>query len=74
MGQVLHECARTIEALWRATQGSEVSIVALARRYDLNPKTVQKWKKCPHVHDMPMEPKERCSTTITAEEEAITHS
>lgn len=71
MGQVLHKCARTTEALRRAIQDSEASIAALAERYDLNPKTVQKWKKRNHVHDMPMGPKERRSSTMTAEEEAI---
>jgi transposase-like protein len=44
MGQILHRCARTTEALRRAIQDSQESIAALADRYDLNPKTVHKWK------------------------------
>ena len=45
MGQILHGSARTTEATRRAIQHSEESIAALAARYDLNPRTVQKWKK-----------------------------
>lgn len=51
MGQILHKCARTTEALRRAIQDSEESIAALAKRYDLNPKTVHKWKRRKFTHD-----------------------
>jgi transposase-like protein len=71
MGQVLHKCARTTEALRRAIQHSEESIVALAGRYDLNPKTVAKWKRRNFLHDAPMGPKEARSTVLSVEEEAI---
>ena len=40
MGQVLHGCARTTAAVRRAIQDSEESLVKLAKRYDINPKTV----------------------------------
>jgi hypothetical protein len=36
---------------------SKASIKELAGRYDLNPKTVTKWKKRAFVHDAPMGPK-----------------
>jgi transposase InsO family protein len=71
MGQVLHKCARTTEALRRAIQDSQESIASLAKRYDLNPKTVHKWKRRQFVHDVPMGPKDPRSTVLTSEEEAI---
>ena len=71
MGQELHGSARTTAAVRRAIQDSEESIATLAKRYDLNPKTVQKWKKRTHVHDAPMGPKTPHSTVLSTEEEAI---
>jgi transposase InsO family protein len=71
MGQVLHKCAKTTEVLRRAIQDSQESIGALAERYDLNPKTVRKWKRRTFTHDVPMGPKMPHSTVLTMEEEAI---
>jgi transposase-like protein len=71
MGQILHKCARTTEALRRAIQDSEESIAALADRYGLNPKTVHKWKRRKFAHDVAMGPKNPRSTVLSAEEEAI---
>mgnify|MGYP000745194641 CR=1 FL=1 len=65
MGQILLESARTTEATRRAIQNSQESIAALAERYDLNPKTVAKWKKRDFVHDAAMGPKEPRSTTLS---------
>jgi hypothetical protein len=45
MGQVLHGCATTTEAIRRAIQNSQESLRALSKRYGINPKTVSKWKK-----------------------------
>jgi transposase InsO family protein len=70
MGQVLHGCARTTAAVRRAIQSSQESLIALAERYDINPKTVHKWRKRSFVADAPMGPKPR-STTLSAEQEAI---
>ena len=70
MGQILHGSARTTEAVRRAIQNSEESVNALAERYDLNPKTIQKWKKRNYTHDTAMGPKEHRSTILSAEEEA----
>jgi transposase-like protein len=42
MGQVLHGCARTTEAVRRAIQLQQESIRALARRYGVSPTTIQK--------------------------------
>ena len=70
MGQILHGSAKTTEAVRRAIQDSEASIAVLAAQYDVNPKTVHKWKKRSHVHDAPMGPKRPHSTVLSIEEEA----
>jgi transposase InsO family protein len=71
MGQLLHGSARTTAAVRRAIQHRQESIAALAERYDLNPKTVAKWKKRSFVQDAPMGPKQPRSTVLTKEEEAL---
>ena len=71
MGQILHGCARTTEAVRRAIQNSKESIASLARRYDLNEKTVAKWKKRKTTSDMAMGPKNPRSKSLTIEEEAM---
>ena len=45
MGQVLHGCATTTEAVRRAIQNSQESLRSLAKRYGINQKTVAKWKQ-----------------------------
>ncbi len=45
MGQILHGSATTTKAVRRAIQNSQESLRALAKRYGVNPKTVEKWKK-----------------------------
>ena len=56
MGQILHGSAKTTHAVRAAIQRSKASIKELAGRYDLNPKTVTKWRKRPFVHDAAMGP------------------
>jgi hypothetical protein len=70
MGQVLHGCARTTEAVRRTIQHSQKSLNDLAEQYGINPKTVAKWKKRSFANDAPMGPKEVRSTVLTAAEEA----
>lgn len=70
MGQVLHGCARTTEAVRRAIQHSQESLNALAAQYGINPKTVAKWRQRQHVQDSPMGPKQVQSSVLTPEEEA----
>jgi transposase InsO family protein len=70
MGQVLHGSARTTAAVRRAIQHSQASLTALATQYDINPKTVAKWKQRTFVHDAPMGPKQPRSTVLTPEQEA----
>jgi transposase InsO family protein len=71
MGQVLHGCATTTEAVRRAIQHSQASLRTLARRYGINQKTVAKWKRRSSVVDLPTGPKEPKSTVLSIEEEAI---
>ena len=70
MGQLLHGSARTTAALRRTIQRSQESIARLAERYDLNAKTVAKWRKRTCVEDAPMGPRQPHSTVLTAEQEA----
>jgi transposase-like protein len=71
MGQLLHGSARTTAAVRRAIQHSQESLAKLAARYDLNPKTIAKWRKRAYVHDAPMGPQQPHSTVLTKEEEAL---
>jgi len=71
MGQVLHGSAATTHAVRAAIQRSQASIAELSRTYGINPKTVAKWRKRESVEDAPMEPKERRSTVLSKEEEAL---
>ena len=72
MGEVLHGCATTTEAIRRAIQNSQESLRVLAKRYGINQKTVAKWKQRETVADLvPTGPKEAKSTVLSVEEEAI---
>jgi len=71
MGQILHGSATTTEAVRRAIENSQESLRFLAGRYGINPKTVAKWKKRKVVSDRPTGPKDRRSTVLTLEEEAV---
>jgi transposase-like protein len=71
MGQILHGSAKTTHAVRAAIQRSNASIQELASRYDLNPKTVMKWRKRAFLYDAPMGPKVPRSTVLSAEEEAL---
>lgn len=71
MGQVLHGSATTTETVRRAIQNSQESLRALSKRYNINQKTVAKWKKRTSVSDLPTGPQVASSTILTTEEEAI---
>src|ERR1017187_6852902 len=71
MGQILHGSAKTTHVVRAAIQRSKASIKELAGSYDLNPKTVTKWKKRDFVDDAPMGPKTPHSTVLSTEEEAL---
>ena len=70
MGNVLHGSARATPAVRRAIQTSTESLVKLAARYGLNPKTIAKWRSRTSVQDTPMGPKNPVSTVLTPLEEA----
>src|SRR6478609_9469480 len=71
MGQILHGCATTTEAVRRAIQNSQESLRALAKRYGINQKTVAKWKERETVADIPTGARDAKSTVLSIEEEAI---
>lgn len=71
MGQILHGSAKTTHAVRAAIQRSKATAKELAERYDLNAKTVAKWRKRGFVEDAPMGPKSPRSSVLTAEEEAM---
>jgi transposase InsO family protein len=71
MGQVLHGCATTTEAVRRAIQHSQESLRALSSRYGINQKTVAKWRKRTSVADVRTGPKAPKSTVLSTEEEAV---
>ena len=69
MEQVLHANARTTEAIRREIRNSEESIAKAAVRYNVNPKTIIKWKKREDTQDLPMGPKKVKSTVLSEAEE-----
>ncbi|WP_083871861.1 IS481 family transposase [Vreelandella jeotgali] len=70
MAQVLHQRAKTTHAIREDIQRSTASVATLSRRYNLNPKTVRKWRKRTHVSDRRMGPKQPRSTALSELEEA----
>ncbi len=70
MAQVLHKRAKITHAIRKDIQRSPASIVELSRRYNLNPKTVRKWRHRNSVEDERIGPKEPSSTSRTDLEEA----
>ena len=71
MGQILHGSATTTHAVRAAIQRSKATIAELSEQYDLNPKTVMKWRNRSSVEDMPMGPKDPRSTVLSVAEEAM---
>ena len=71
MASVLHGSARTTPRLRAEFQASKESTRALAVRYSLNPKTVDKWRKRTCISDAPMGPKVHKSCVLTPAEEAM---
>ena len=70
MGQILHGSATTTHAVRAAIQRSKASISQLAKQYNVNPKTVHKWRKRKSLDDKPMGPRDVRSTVLSTEEEA----
>lgn len=70
MAQVLHQRAKTTHAIREDIQRSSASVAELSRRYNLNPKTVRKWRRRTSVQDERMGPKQPSSTSLSGLEEA----
>src|ERR1700739_4643141 len=70
MGQVLHGCATTTEAIRRAIQHSQESLRSLSKRYGISPKTVAKWRKRSSVADLKTGPRDAKSTVLSIEDAA----
>ena len=63
---------RTTEAIRREIRNRKESIAKAAIRFNVNPKTIIKWRKREDSKDLPMGPKKIKSTVLSeAEEEAI---
>jgi hypothetical protein len=71
MGQLLHRCATTTEAIRRAIQNSQASLRVLAARHSINPKTAAKWRRRGSVCDARTGPREPRSTVLGKAEEAL---
>lgn len=71
MAELLHGSARTTPRIRAELQASQESTRALAIRYQLNPKTVAKWRGRSTTSDEPMGPRKPCSSVLSAVEEAI---
>lgn len=70
MGQVLHNSATTTQTVRPAIQNSQESLITLAKRYGINQKTVEKWKKLTSVDDLTTGPKNPRSSVLSPEDEA----
>ena len=71
MGQVLHGCDTTTEAVCRAINRRQESLRALAKRYGINSKTFAKLRNRNSVADERTAPRSPKPTVLTVEEEAI---
>lgn len=71
MASVLHGSARTTPRLRAEFQASQESTRTLAARYNLDPKTVAKWRNRTTTADTPMGPKTPKSTVLKPAEEAM---
>lgn len=70
MGQILHKRARTTESIRKEIQESKGSLISLSKRFNVNPKTIAKWKSRPGVSDEPMG-NGRSNSVLTEEEEKV---
>ena len=70
MAQILHKRATTTHKIRAEIQRSEESLVKLAKKYGINPKTVLKWKHRKSVEDQNSSPK-NIRTVLSKQDERI---
>ncbi len=70
MGQILHKRSRTTETVREEIQKAEGSLKILGKRFNVNWKTIQKWKKRETTADAPMG-NGRVNSVLTEEEEKV---
>jgi len=70
MASVLHGCARTTPRIRAELKAAQAPARVLASQYNLNVKTVLKWRNRPETADAPMGPRSK-STVLTPAEEAV---
>ena len=70
MGQILHKRARTTEQIRREIKASKLSQYKLAKKYNINRKTVAKWQTRETVEDKPMG-NGRSNSVLTKDEELV---
>ena len=64
MGNLLHPNATTTPRIRKEIQESTETVAALAKKYNVNPKTIQKWKKRESTQDAKYGPK-KVNTVLT---------
>lgn len=70
MGQILHKRATTTHAIRKQIQEATGSYAELAKRFNVNIKTIQTWKNRDFVEDKPMG-NGRMNSVLTEEDEAL---
>lgn len=71
MGSILHANAKTTPKIRKEIQESEESIAKIAERYNLNPKTVVKWRKSSEVEDKKSGPSKVRSSLSELEQQVV---
>ena len=71
MGSIHHANAKTTVRVRQEIQDSKKSIIALSKQYNLNPKTIMKWKNADRVTDVKSGPSIPKSIVLTVMEEQI---
>lgn len=65
------EAIRTSEAVRRAIRDSRGSIASVARRYDVDPRTVRRWRQRSSTASLRPGPRRGSSSALAAGEEAL---
>lgn len=71
MGKILHGTATTTHAIRAKIQASEESVLELAERHNINPKTAHKWKNRDTVEDQKCGCKPGQGSVLTGLDEAV---